>query len=225
MKALTLWQPWASAIAIGLKTIETRSWEAPTWLNGHRIAITAAKRNTPDLRRFWSEKVKSNPDFIARFACAGIADWTDMPLGGVVCIATLVCSVSTSGKPPTDLHPGPHDGEWGDFSDGRYAWFLKDVVPVDPLTHPVTGRQEYLRYSESVKVWLINYTTQFSSSSGMIRYSNPPIECRDVLVVAGDSLQSVEAVIRSTIESEQVFLFPITKGDCLQRVDLHIQNP
>lgn len=41
MKAITLWQPWASLIALGVKTIETRSWAT-----SHRgpIAIHAATR-------------------------------------------------------------------------------------------------------------------------------------------------------------------------------------
>lgn len=43
--ALTLWQPWASLVAEGVKTIETRSWPAPAALAGERIAIHAgAKR-------------------------------------------------------------------------------------------------------------------------------------------------------------------------------------
>ena len=41
MKALTLWQPWASLVALGVKTIETRSWS--TTYRGP-LAIHAAKR-------------------------------------------------------------------------------------------------------------------------------------------------------------------------------------
>lgn len=44
MRALTLWQPWASLVASGAKMIETRSWAAPRGLWGQRIAIHAAKR-------------------------------------------------------------------------------------------------------------------------------------------------------------------------------------
>lgn len=40
MKAITIWQPWASAIAHGLKGIETRSWG--TKYRG-LLAIHAAK--------------------------------------------------------------------------------------------------------------------------------------------------------------------------------------
>lgn len=43
MKALTIRQPWASLIACGVKTIETRSWKAPASLIGSWFAIHAAK--------------------------------------------------------------------------------------------------------------------------------------------------------------------------------------
>ena len=44
MKAKTLYQPFATLIAEGLKTIETRSKPPPRSLIGHRIAIHAGKR-------------------------------------------------------------------------------------------------------------------------------------------------------------------------------------
>lgn len=44
MKALTLWQPWASLIAIGAKPFEFRRWPAPRALWGQRIAIHAGAR-------------------------------------------------------------------------------------------------------------------------------------------------------------------------------------
>ena len=42
MKAITLHQPWASALAHGLKKYETRSWPVPEKFVGHRVAIHAA---------------------------------------------------------------------------------------------------------------------------------------------------------------------------------------
>ena len=44
MYAITLHQPWASLIALGIKTVETRSWPAPARLIGHTIVIHAGKR-------------------------------------------------------------------------------------------------------------------------------------------------------------------------------------
>lgn len=44
MKALTLYQPWASLIAYHLKLIETRSWCAPQSMIGQQLLIHAALR-------------------------------------------------------------------------------------------------------------------------------------------------------------------------------------
>jgi hypothetical protein len=46
MKALTIWQPWASLIALGLKPYEFRTWPAPRSIRGQRIVIHAAARKT-----------------------------------------------------------------------------------------------------------------------------------------------------------------------------------
>jgi ASCH domain len=43
MKALTIWQPWASLIMIGAKPYEFRSWMAPRSMVGKRLVIHAGK--------------------------------------------------------------------------------------------------------------------------------------------------------------------------------------
>lgn len=42
MKALTIWQPWASLIIAGAKPYEFRGWRAPRSMIGQRIVIHAA---------------------------------------------------------------------------------------------------------------------------------------------------------------------------------------
>lgn len=44
MKALTIWQPWATLIMIGAKPYEFRSWKPPVSLVGQRLAIHAGAR-------------------------------------------------------------------------------------------------------------------------------------------------------------------------------------
>lgn len=44
MKALTIWQPWASLIIIGAKPYEFRGWRAPRSVIGQRIVVHAAAR-------------------------------------------------------------------------------------------------------------------------------------------------------------------------------------
>ena len=45
MKALTVWQPWASLIVHGLKTVEWRGYAFPPSLRGQRLVIHAGKPN------------------------------------------------------------------------------------------------------------------------------------------------------------------------------------
>lgn len=44
LPAITVWQPWASLIAIGFKPYEFRGWAAPRAYRGRRIAIHAGAR-------------------------------------------------------------------------------------------------------------------------------------------------------------------------------------
>lgn len=44
MKALTIWQPWASLIMAGAKPFEFRSWRFPSSMIGQRIVIHAGAR-------------------------------------------------------------------------------------------------------------------------------------------------------------------------------------
>lgn len=48
MKALTIWQPWANAIAHHGKRIENRTWPPPKSIIGERIAIHAGKKVDKD---------------------------------------------------------------------------------------------------------------------------------------------------------------------------------
>lgn len=44
MKALTIWQPWASLIMAGAKPYEFRGWQVPGYVRNQRIAIHAGAR-------------------------------------------------------------------------------------------------------------------------------------------------------------------------------------
>ena len=44
LRALTLWQPWATLVVAGVKPYEFRRWPAPKWVWGERIAIHAGAR-------------------------------------------------------------------------------------------------------------------------------------------------------------------------------------
>lgn len=103
MKAISLWQPWASLIACGSKPYETRHWAPPRELIGQRIAIHAAKKIDAGGKAFaedlmygqhgddgfalaekLSATMKGIPDEL--MAAFGMAL---MPVGCLVCTATL----------------------------------------------------------------------------------------------------------------------------------------
>lgn len=42
MKALTIWQPWASLIMLGVKSVEWRGWRAPRFAVGQRFVVHAS---------------------------------------------------------------------------------------------------------------------------------------------------------------------------------------
>lgn len=44
MKAITVWQPWATLIMVGAKPFEFRGWPAPRWIIGRELVIHAGAR-------------------------------------------------------------------------------------------------------------------------------------------------------------------------------------
>lgn len=131
MRAISLWQPWASAIALRKKTIETRSWSTP-----HRgpIAIHAAQRWTEQQRQIGVEKGLLPEHWPGD-------RWTlhngILPLGYIVAVTEILYV-----KTIPEILPALTREEylWGNYSPGRFAWILGRV---HALKQPVRakGRQ------------------------------------------------------------------------------------
>ena len=82
MKAITLHQPWASLIAEGIKTIETRSWAPSREIIGQRIAIHAAKRKSTEEDLYILRKI----DPVVRLECQGTSHGLSVRVArGVYC--------------------------------------------------------------------------------------------------------------------------------------------
>ncbi|MGH9649939.1 MAG: hypothetical protein ACRD3I_05655, partial [Terriglobales bacterium] len=86
MKALTMWQPWASLIAAGLKDVENRPWAPPGKYIGQRIALHAGlkyeavqwaallENASKDAKRVCAEAKLVKGAIIATAVIAGYAD-------------------------------------------------------------------------------------------------------------------------------------------------------
>lgn len=147
MRAISLWQPWASAIPAGLKTIETRSWS--TAYRGP-IAIHAAKRWTWQEKQFWMDRVPraARPTASDAFRALGIVNAEDLPLGCIVATCEVYDCVSTNDDPQTRCPEYPvalSDHEWGNFGPNRFAWFLRNIKPLAKPC-PCIGRQGFFEW-------------------------------------------------------------------------------
>ena len=143
MKALTLHQPWASLIAEGPKTVETRSWSAPAWVIGARIAIHAGKHRV---------RISNEYDQAMYHAMVQThgSDWQDhLPLGAVVATAKLAgcfrvvgwnedrqLKLEGAGAGGENIIPDP----FGDFLPGRWLWVLEEIERLDPAI-PAKGNR------------------------------------------------------------------------------------
>ena len=129
-------QPWATLVAIGENTIETRSWN--TRYRGP-LVIHAAKgfpRDARDLCRLLPYR-----EVLAK---GGYDNANDLPLGAVIAVANLEAVLEFDRRSLRDVRARaaagefpPHEADFGDFSPGRYGWVLKDVRR---LSEPIPAR-------------------------------------------------------------------------------------
>lgn len=124
MKALTIWQPWAAFVASGMKQYETRSW-----YTSHRgcIAIHAGAHKMSgtdlDLYAFQIRRLEKKVGTCLRSIL--------LRYSAIVAVADLEECERTEGEIYTGrLADRLHEDELvlGDFSSGRYAWKMENVV-------------------------------------------------------------------------------------------------
>ncbi len=129
MKALSLTQPWASLVAFNAKHVETRSW-ATSYIGP--LAIHASK-GFPG----WAKEFSKEPP-----VSVVLGPGFDYPLGKVLCIVKLMCCRRTE-----DVRHQLDDQEnaFGDYSDGRFAWFLEfvELIEEQPLATGHLGLWEW----------------------------------------------------------------------------------
>ncbi len=141
MKALSIWQPWATLIIIGAKKIETRG--RPTMLRSEDIAIHASK----SLAGFDAVEAmpwKQRHYILDALRDAGYENMRELPLGAVLGIAELVACWHTEGLKSSSLLIPDDQKErefaMGDFSDYRWGWYMRDPLRFEePI--PARGQQ------------------------------------------------------------------------------------
>jgi activating signal cointegrator 1 len=153
MKAITVYQPWASLIAIEAKQYETRSWK--TNYRG-MIAIHAALK--PFDTRSWLDRELHS--FAEALKLSDIYSFDKLPYGCIVATAELVeCYMMydniDNGIYIARTQPIKHEGDYpfteiekisereqyfGDWREGRYAWEFGNMTQL-PKPIPAKGKQ------------------------------------------------------------------------------------
>jgi len=124
MKALTLYQPHATLVAIGAKRVETRKLK---WGYRGPLAIHASLSN------IWLDLCAEEP-FRSVLAAAGFCGPADLPLGKIVCVTSIRDCVSADRVPLEKLRysAAPHEIAFGNYRPGRFAYVLGDVRRLHP---------------------------------------------------------------------------------------------
>lgn len=119
MKAISLIQPWATLIALGAKTIETRMWG--TQYRGN-ILIAASKKRPPKEMLYWGFEI-----LIKRGIIEDQIEFQSLtyPLGKVLCVAEIVaCRPMTTTDEQAALC---------EVTPGRMAWVLRNIRQIKPF--------------------------------------------------------------------------------------------
>ncbi len=138
IKCISLWQPWASAIQLGLKKNETRG--RVTFVRG-TIGIHAAKRWTWDESHFVCDLIVKHPEAAEAFKpFYGDGErGYELPLGAVLCLADITACL------PTDIVSHgltPLEEDLGNYERGRHVWGLRNVRPLK-TPFPCNGKQGF----------------------------------------------------------------------------------
>jgi hypothetical protein len=144
MKAISLWEPWASLIRTGAKKFETRSWptkyRGPLLICASKGGLSCAKLNDllddPNFQKGLSglngEKTR-----------IGISH---LNFGKAVAVVNLINCLTTESVVWAEQLT-KEDRAFGDWGIGRYAWKLELIEAIEPF--PVKGHQGFFEVNLS----------------------------------------------------------------------------
>lgn len=138
MKALSLWQPWAHFMALGLKTIETRHWNTnyrgPLAIHASKRPLSSDEENLLAMLRADYDGFDFSEREMAFGALVAIVDFVECKR--VEDVRRGLYTYDEYGKPDgVEL-----EYELGNYLDGRFAWLTRDLHRIEtPI--PFRGRQ------------------------------------------------------------------------------------
>ncbi len=155
MKLISLWEPWASLVAIGAKKIETRSWYTPYrgWVAIHSTkgGLSMEELAQVSCSEYFYPALKEFPPFAAQVEASTMKKgWIKsvFPHGCIVAVAKLTeCRMvieTPYGAAEWCMVPPPEpELSFGNYELGRYGLMLDGVIRL-PAPIPFKSRQGML---------------------------------------------------------------------------------
>ncbi len=162
MKAISLWQPWASLWCSKRKVHETRRWRC-----SHRgwLLVHAAKRFETDFDRDDRLRLILDHEFGG--------EWTnDLPTGALIGMVNVVDCRPTQTL-YGDTAASDDDRECGDFGPSRFAW-KRDEFRLFDQPIPYRGRQGFFNVRADP---ILGYIASLKRIPASLR--GVPVECTD----------------------------------------------
>jgi len=133
MKVISIWQPYATLAALGLKVNETRTWPAPPSVVGQTIGIASTKSLNSQQRAAFND-----PEFQERYQRWALPSLEELPRGFL--LGTVILdSVELMTEDYLD-EVSAEEKLYGWYAVGNFAWRLRNPKPLSrPI--PIVGRQ------------------------------------------------------------------------------------
>lgn len=129
MKAITLWQPWATLMAIGAKQIETRSWS--TAYRGP-LVIHAAKGFPNRDEEYGARMFCASEPCLSALRAFGYASFDDLPKGAAV----AVCQLDGIAKTEDLIEQiSEQEAAFGNYEPRRFGWMTSNGWLLRPVIH------------------------------------------------------------------------------------------
>jgi hypothetical protein len=128
VKAITIRQPWATLIALGVKTFETRAW-VPRNERGEQYTGLVAIHAGRSYAR-WRDDALTEYRVIRALRFHGLLDANALPLGRIVSVCELGVA-RRAADVERELALDDDDRRFGEWTgDRRMAWPLRPVLRV-----------------------------------------------------------------------------------------------
>lgn len=185
MKALTVKQPFAHLICVGIKDVENRTWKCPEKYIGERVLIHSSSKRSLDLFAINDEQHK---DILHKQVVLGLSGGYSIDYSAIIGSVKIVgCTINH----PSVWAEKTHVGNIGDVLDDlkllnrvyapkcTYNWELKDAILFDKPILDVKGKLSFWESNYEILVCpkCDSYCLHENYDVGVSGCVNPVCEC------------------------------------------------